>query len=92
MGSNPTVHVFYGRDHDIATFADSVNGEPLVFYRDACTTQATDSDGRPLPDGWVLSLGDGDEWIIGAWDIDGVDVAVSKAGEYLQHRAGDDAN
>jgi hypothetical protein len=77
-----TIHVDYNPDHSAMTFNDA--GEPILTYRTSCTTKARDTNGRPLPDGWVLHTSDGDEWIVGAWDLDGVDDAVAKAKDWLR--------
>ncbi len=82
MSDGPIVHVYYGPDHEIAAFCDSINREPVLSYRATNTTGAM-VDGRPLPDGWVLTTADGEEWIVGAWEIDGVDDAVVKAQQHL---------
>jgi hypothetical protein len=65
------------------TFGDT-KGEPILHYRTGSTTKARDDRRQLIPDGWVLAYGDGDEWIVGAWDLDGVDDAVAKAKEHLR--------
>lgn len=81
MENEVPIHVDYNPEHSAMRF--DPDGEPVLAYRTECTTGAKDSDGRPLPDGWVLHTSDGDEWIVGAWDLDGVDDAVAKARGWL---------
>jgi hypothetical protein len=81
----PTIHVDYNPEHSPMTMQDT-NGEPILHYRAGSTTKATDRQGRLVPDGWVLTTADGDEWIVGAWDLDGVDDAVVRAKQHLTGR------
>jgi hypothetical protein len=77
------VHVYQGPDHEVADWYDenNPNREPVLTYRDTNTTGAR-VKGRLTPDGWVLDIGDGDEWIVGAWDVDTAPVAAAK--DYLR--------
>lgn len=81
----PTIHVYYGPDHEITAFVDEHlrEGDALLSYRHHSTTNARDERGDAIPDGWILTYPDGDEEIVGAWDIDGVDQAVNRSKELL---------
>jgi hypothetical protein len=57
---------------------------PFIEYREGSTTRARDLNGRLVPDGWVLNYGDGDEYILGAWDS--AEEAVAAAKEHLRRR------
>lgn len=78
----PIIHVYYGPDHEMVDWLDQLPpGAYILTYRDSSTTGAR-GKGQRVPDGWVLDTGDGDEYIVGAWDLD-VDQAVAKAQDYL---------
>lgn len=76
MSQAPTVHVDFNPEHAALTF-DDTKGEPILAY------QTSSSTGLSHPDGWVLYTADGDQWIVGSWDIDGVDEAVAKAKKHI---------
>ncbi|MGA9614323.1 MAG: hypothetical protein WA622_27030 [Mycobacterium sp.] len=82
------IHVDYSSENEeppprgkLLTF-DDTNGEPILRYRGWSTTR------NRFPDGWVLDTADGDEYIVGAWDLD-LDQAVTRAQEHLARMAAD---
>ncbi|MEB4208772.1 hypothetical protein [Mycobacterium sp. 94-17] len=84
---NIPIHVDYAADHEAMRF--NANQEPILSYRSWSTTGARVADhksnrDRQVIDGWVLNTPDGDEWITGCWELDGVDNAVEKARGYLR--------
>jgi hypothetical protein len=88
MTDDINIHVYYSPDHEAMTFGD-INQEPILCYRTTGTTGAPVRDHKTgryqrVIDGWVLHTPDGDEWITGCWDLDGVDAAVAKARDHLR--------
>jgi len=85
MGNHATIHVYYGPEHEIAAFCDQhlQDGDALLTYRDRSTTGVREHGGSLISDGWVLSYPDGDEDIIGVWDISQANEAYAKAQEYF---------
>lgn len=75
-----TIYVDYNPDHTALVFNDA--GDPILAYRSSNTTGAR-VGGRLVADGWVLHTADGEEYIVGAWDLDGVDDAVAEAKAWL---------
>lgn len=75
-----TIHVDYNPDHTAWVFNDT--GDPILAYRSWGTTGARVGD-HLVADGWVLHTADGEEYIVGAWDLDGVEDAVAKAKAWL---------
>ncbi|MGY4650535.1 hypothetical protein [Mycobacterium sp. URHB0021] len=72
------IDVYYGPGHEFAEWIDKhhLHDEPVLVYRHGSTTRGK------IPDGWVL-VHDDDIWITGAWELDGVDKAVTSAKQHI---------
>lgn len=83
---SPTIHVYYGPDHELVEWLDHLpDGDYFLTYRGWSTKSGSSRVAGKrvrIPDGWVLDTRDGDEHIVGAWDLD-VDEAVQRAQDYL---------
>jgi len=102
MAGDINIHVDYSPEYGAVTF--NTDREPILTYRTRSTTGEAARDyqtGQPdaatglvreddfeVIDGWVLHTPDGQEWILGCWDLDDVDDAMAKARGYLRDRYG----
>lgn len=85
MHEGPTVHVFFGPDHEVAAFINKnlIDGDGVLSY----CRGAVDRKGEPIPDGWALFFGTKDavnRWFIGLSDTNDLETAVSEAKRYLR--------
>jgi hypothetical protein len=79
------VTVCYAAEKDIGDwfYTSNPEGTPFIFHRVEGTTGAQ-FQGSPLPDGWVLHIGDGDTWMTGVRELIDVDDAVGRARDHLR--------
>jgi hypothetical protein len=76
--------IYVDTNSDRAMTFDDTEGEPFLAYHASNADNDKDAEGRLIPTGWVLHVGEDESFVTEVLDFDSLDEALVRAAEHLE--------